>query len=487
MSAREGLRQFGERAVAAIIKEYDQLDQRDAFKPRSFGSLNQKEQQMALRSITLISEKRSGVIKGRAVADGRPQRQYMSPEDIHSPTVSAEGLKLSLAIDAHQGRYVVTADVVGAYLHAMMDDFVLMIFEGEMVEYLVQTNPTKYKDFVHTTKSGKKILYVQLIKALYGCIQSAMLWWKLLTSTLIDEGFKVNPYDQCIANRDEPDGTQCTVCWYVDDLKISHVRKEVVEEVVDKIEARYGKMTVTRGNKHTYVGMDIEFTKNGEVELTMKDYIREALKEFGEDCSAKAASPAASHLFQVNPKGIPLAEEKRKLLHSITAKLLFVSSRARPDIQVPIAFLTTRVTKADEDDWKKLKRLLQYLNATIDMTHTLSIDNVCVVKTWVDAAFATHQDMRSHTGGYITMGKGSLYSSSKRQKLTTKSSTEAELVGASDFLNQTLWTVHFLKAQGFEVHTSEYHQDNQSTMKMEKNGRQSAGQRSRHINIRYFS
>ena len=142
--------------MAAIIKEYDQLDQQDAFKSRSFGSLNQKEQQMALRSITLISEKRSGVIKGRAVADGRPQRQYMSPEDVHSPMVSTEGLKLSLAIDAHQGRYVVTADVVGAYLHAMMDDFVIMIFEGEMVEYLVQTNPTKYKDFVHTTKSGKK-------------------------------------------------------------------------------------------------------------------------------------------------------------------------------------------------------------------------------------------------------------------------------------------------------------------------------------------
>ena len=62
----------------------------------------------------------------------------MSPEDVHSPTVSTECLKLLLAIDAHQGRYVVTADVVGAYLHAMMDDFVIMIFEGEIVEYLVQ-------------------------------------------------------------------------------------------------------------------------------------------------------------------------------------------------------------------------------------------------------------------------------------------------------------------------------------------------------------
>eukprot|EP00980_Cylindrotheca_fusiformis_P024537 scaffold12027_cov112-Cylindrotheca_fusiformis.AAC.3 len=64
--------------------------------------------------------------------------------------------------------------------------------------------------------------------------------------------------------------------------------------------------------------------------------------------------------------------------------------------------------------------------------------------------------MRSHTGGMISMGKGALYASSRRQKLTTKSSTEAELVvGASDFLGQTLWTTtNFLRAQGYDVHTS---------------------------------
>jgi hypothetical protein len=84
------------------------------------------------------------------------------------------------------------------------------------------------------------------------------------------------------------------------------------------------------------------------------------------------------------------------------------------------------------------------------------------------------------------MGKGALYASSKRQKLNTKSSTEAELVGAGDFLPQTIWTTNFIEAQGYKVTRSEFHQDNQSAMKMEKNGRQSAGQRSRHINIRYF-
>jgi hypothetical protein len=282
------------------------------------------------------------------------------------------------------------------------------------------------------------------------------------------------------------DGTQCTICWYVDDLKISHVSKDVVEHIVSKIEERYGKMTVTRGNKHTYIGMDIEFMGNGEVQILMKDYIQEAIDMFPEDCTGVVSTPAANHLFKVNPTGTRLSEDRRKLLHSITAKLLFVSKRARPDSQVPIAFLTSRVTKADIDDWGKLWRLLKYLHGTIDLPLTLSIDDMCVVKTWVDAAFATHHDMRSHTGGYITMGKGALYASSKRQKLNTKSSTEAELVGAGDFLPQTIWTANFIEAQGYQIKRNEFHQDNQSAMKMEKNGRQSAGQRSRHINIRYF-
>eukprot|EP00980_Cylindrotheca_fusiformis_P018032 scaffold5767_cov92-Cylindrotheca_fusiformis.AAC.4 len=248
-------------------------------------------------------------------------------------------------------------------------------------------------------------------------------------------------------------------------------------------------MTVTRGNKPTYIGMDIEFPGNGEVKILMMDYIREAIEAFPEDCSRRAVTPATNSLFKINPDATKLPKEKRELLHSLTAKsLLFLSTkRARPDIQVPISFLTGRVTKANDDDWKKLKRLLKYLNDTLDLLLTLSIDNLCVVKTWVDAAFATHDDMRSHTGGIISMGKGALYASSHRQKLTTKSSTKAELiVRASDFLGQTLWTTNFLRAQGYDVHTSEYFQDNQSAMKMEKNGRQSAGQKSRHINIRYF-
>ena len=84
------------------------------------------------------------------------------------------------------------------------------------------------------------------------------------------------------------------------------------------------------------------------------------------------------------------------------------------------------------------------------------------------------------------MGKGSVYSTSTRQKLNTKSSTEAELVGVDDVMPMIVWTRYFLEAQGYEVQDSKIYQDNKSAMLLEKNGKGSSSKRTRHINIRYF-
>jgi hypothetical protein len=129
---------------------------------------------------------------------------------------------------------------------------------------------------------------------------------------------------------------------------------------------------------------------------------------------------------------------------------------------------------------------MKYLRGTIDMPLTLEADDSNIIKWWVDASYGVHPDMRSHTGGVLTLGKGAVYATSTRQKIGTKSSTEAELVGVSDVISQVIWTRYFLEAQGYSVKDSIVYQDNQSAMLMEKNGRASSGKRTRHINIRYF-
>ena len=76
---------------------------------------------------------------------------------------------------------------------------------------------------------------MRLKKSLYGCIQSAILWYITFLNCLEHLGFKLNPYDPCVANK-MVNGKQCTICWYVDDSKISHVDPKIVDWVIENIE-----------------------------------------------------------------------------------------------------------------------------------------------------------------------------------------------------------------------------------------------------------
>jgi len=116
----------------------------------------------------------------------------------------------------------------------------------------------------------------------------------------------------------------------------------------------------------------------------------------------------------------------------------------------------------------------------------LEADSLSVFKWWVDASFAVHPDMKSHTGATMSLGKGSVVSMSNKQKLNTRSSTEAELVGVDDAMPRILWTRYFMKAQGYDTNPSTLFQDNQSTILLANNGTASSSKRTRHIDIRYY-
>eukprot|EP00957_Ditylum_brightwellii_P172746 13150813-Ditylum_brightwellii.AAC.1 len=151
-----------------------------------------------------------------------------------------------------------------------------------------------------------------------------------------------------------------------------------------------------------------------------------------------------------------------------------------------IVFLTTRVKEPDEDDWSKLVKVLGYLKGTRDLVLTLSAGELRVIRWCPDSAFAVHKDMKSHMGGTMYMGHGSVYSCSNKQKLVTKSSTKVEIVGVTDVLPQQLWTNRFLEAQGCALRQSIMYQDNQSVIHLEQHGHNSGGNRMRHMNMHFF-
>ena len=297
MSAKAGLKKHGERAWKALLKELKQLKDLDVFKAVHASSLTEKQKREALREITVLKEKRDNTLKGRTCADGRSQRGRYPKEETASPTLSNDSAMLNLITAAIEGRDVAIADVAGAYLKADMNDFVLMKLEGATVDIMLELDPG-LEDFV-AVENGKRVLYMQLIKALYGCVQSALLWYKLFSSTLEGLGFVLNPYDLCVANA-IIDGKQCTIGWYVDDNIITHVDPNQVTWVIDKIEERFGKMVVSRGKSHEFLGMKLDFLEDKTVTVGMKEHIKGAIADFPEDIIRNAATPAAKYLFETN-------------------------------------------------------------------------------------------------------------------------------------------------------------------------------------------
>jgi hypothetical protein len=486
-SVKKGLRLFGDAGKDAVYSEMQQLHEMEAIEPKSSDMLTHEEKRASLHYLMFLKQKRCGRIKGRGCADGRKQRLYKTKQYASAPTVAIESLSLTSVIDAKERRHVVTTDIPGAFLQTEVDELIHVRLEGPLVTLLTKVDPILYEKYIVNEK-GKPVLYVKLLKALYGTLQAAMLFWKDLAGHLVEWGFEINPYDCCAANK-MIDGKQCTIVWHVNDLKISHVSMEAIEGVLDMLNDRYGKkkpLVTTRGKVHEYLGMTLDFSVNGKVRVIMQDYIEEMCVKLEEEMGGIAATPAAAHLFTVNNEPVLLDEKASESFHHYTAKLLFLSRRARPDILMAVAFLCTRVKAPDEDDWKKFRRCIQYLRGSLDIILTLEADNLHVVKWWVDASYAVHPDMKSHTRATMTLGKGSVYSASTRQKLNTKSSTEAELVGVDDLMPQILWTRYFLEAQGYDVRENTIYQDNQSSILLENNGRASSSKRTRHINIRYF-
>ncbi len=132
------------------------------------------------------------------------------------------------------------------------------------------------------------------------------------------------------------------------------------------------------------------------------------------------------------------------------------------------------------------KRVLSYLKGTLHMPLILLADLLTLSRWWVDAAYAVHDDCWGHTGAGMSVGQGMALSYSWKQKINTKSSTEAELVGVDDLLGYLLWARYFMQEQGYDMDPSLLYQDNMSDILLETNGRASSSKLTKHIKVKYF-
>ena len=463
-----------------MFNEIKQINTKSVWMPKTARRLTIAQMKKVIRCSFFMKEKYNldgtfNKIKGRLVAGGNQQIRLAS-EDTSSPTAHLQSIFMVAAIAAKENRKVATVDIAGAYLNADIGDEEVLMKLDPLIAMILCKIDGKYTLFLNDDGT----MIVQLKKALYGCIQSAMQWYKNIKSTLEHHGFITNPIDPCIFNLEGQN--QCTIVLYVDDLMITCKDEEVINKVIIMLENKYKDLTKHFGEHHDYLGCRFDFTKQGKVIITMKKYIEDIIKFYG--VNKKATTPATVNILNID-KGIPLSNEHAERFHSAVARLLYLSKRVRPDIQFAVTFLCTRVSAPTDYDEMKLVRILQYLNNDHDIGLTLEMNDKPLVTAFIDAAYGIHADAKGHTGMAITIGKGTVNAKSTKQKLVSKSSSEAELIALSDSTSQVIWTRDFLIHQGYEMGAADIMQDNKSTIMLAEKGR-STSEKTRHINIRYF-
>jgi hypothetical protein len=367
--------------------------------------------------------------------------------------------------------------------------------KGYLAELLLEIAPEVYGDYVHVDKKGIMVILAECWNAIYGTMIAGLLYYNKFCGTLGRLGFEPNPYEPCVHNR-IVSGKQQTVCFHVDDLKSSG-QTETNDALVLKLRSEYehiqsdgsGKMTVHRGKTHEYLGMTLDYNTPGVCEVSMKKYTQEIISEAEkcmDNCKGVKTSAAPKDLFMVDEGSRKLDKVKKELFHSLVAKILFATKRARPDTATAISYLMTRVQESSRDDWKKLAHLIKYLRGTKDLVLKLGASGDSVLRWWIDGSHGVHPNLRGHTGGGLSMGVGYPISQSGKQKLNTRSSTESELVAVDDMMPTVLWARQFLENQSYTLKDNLVYQDNQAAILLEKNGRASSGKRTKHINTRFF-
>jgi hypothetical protein len=481
LTVKAALKKLGEPAMKAIVAEVQQLSKRNLFsgvQPQEGGkvipsSMFLKEKYLADGSFDKL--------KARLVAGGHMQDRSLYADDASSPTVATSAVFMVAAIAAHESRAVATIDFPGAYLFADMPDdkpVVKMRLDNFLAAVLVKLDKS-YDKFLRTDGT----MVVRLNKALYGCIESARLWYNMLKNCLERLGFSRNGVEACVFNRVEVDGSQCTLAVHVDDMLVTSGSEHSIDMLVEELEASFPNLSVSRGRKLNYLGMVFDFSGKGKVKITMDNFLSDLLKGV-EHIPGVSTTPATTSLFSVG-ESEALASDRKEEFHSLVCKVAYLAKRVRPDLLTATAFLTTRVQSPTVNDEKKLHKLIRYIRGTHHLGIVLeSGENLCVL-AYVDASYGVHHDMRSHTGTVVGIGRGPIYCKSAKQRLNSKSSTEAELIGLSDSTGQVVWTRNFLLEQGYGVGAAKIYQDNLSTMALVKSGK-SNSERTRHIAIRFF-
>ena len=182
---------------------------------------------------------------------------------------------------------------------------------------------------------------------------------------------------------------QCTISQYIDDNIISHKSKGVIDNLIKKIDAKFPGTVVENRPKQKFLGIDLLFHDDGIVDICTVQFRKKMIKEFKDkteiDLNRTYTTTVAMWLFEIK-ESKHLCPKFTSFFHKYVMKVLWSSKGSRPDLEITMGILMTRVQKSNKDDWHKLMRLMSFIKATVDNVRTIGVDDLHHLLTLIDSA-----------------------------------------------------------------------------------------------------
>ena len=475
MNIKKAILKDRDKALEGIKAELTNMLTQDVFEFILPDSLTPQQSKSIIQSHLFIRSKMDN-FKARLVARG-DQEQDQLYEDTNSSTISPEAIFIILEVSNCNNLILLTADAPCAYLNADLVNEQLMKLPPDVTRILLDMNP-ELKAYV----DSKGCVIVRLKKALYGLKESAKLWYDHLSNTLINAGYHPTIEDKCLFQNIHTDNTRSYILVHVDDLLMAMVNQSEVIRIRQQLDKTYPGMKYMTGKNLKYLNMEIDVhtSTNRCISVTLLKYTQDLLDDY--KITNKQLYPTSRHFLQRNDNDLTNKFESLSLL----MKLMYLAKRTRPDILFVCSYMSTFNQNPTINDMQVLTHLLEYLNGTKNYGIRFS-SNIIKLYCYADSSYALHEDCKSHTGIIFSIGENSspIFTMSKKQKLITESSTEAELVALHAGGKIAIWLLRLLSSIGFDVTPVIIFQDNMSTITLATGGKTSIN--SRHIRIRYFA
>ncbi|KAL3634979.1 hypothetical protein CASFOL_022033 [Castilleja foliolosa] len=360
-------------------------------------------------------------------------------------------------------------DVTTAFLH------------GELEETIYMKQPPGFE-------KGAEDKVCLLRKSLYGLRQAPRQWNKRFDQFMVSIGFKKSKYDNCVyLNGKSSWNSKIILLLYVDDILIVAKRRDLVDELKDKLKSEFEMKDMGQASK--ILGIEItRHRKAREVILSQHRYLSKVLEKYGM-LEAKAVTSPLGAQFKLksdqSPKSKEECEEMQVLPYAnVIGSIMYAMVCTRPDLAFALSILSRFMGNPGKTHWQAAKWFLRYVKGSL---HTRLVyrqsDEDVMIRGYVDSDYAGCSDTRKSTTGYVfTCFGGAISWKSRLQKVVALSSTEAEFIAATEAVKESIWLKGFVHELLDEEKVITVYCDNQSAIHLTKNPM--FHERSKHIDVR---